>query len=166
MPLFFSFLYLLMNMVASLPKDHKFYVSTTTMDFKEASASIQITSQFFIDDIEMLLREFHEEIQLAPDSDKTKVDVLFEGVLKQYFRIQIDNQDQDFNYLGREYKNEILQCYFELNVPESAQILRVQNSMLFSLFEEQQNILHFKSKEGRKSALLYKGKEHEVFSLY
>jgi len=38
--------------------------------------------------------------------------------------------------------------------------------MLFSLFEEQQNILHFKSKEGRKSALLYKGKEHEVFSLY
>jgi len=99
MPLFFSFLYLLMNIVASLPKDHKFYVSTTTLDFKEASASIQITSQFFIDDIEMLLREFHEEIQLAPDSDKTKVDVLFEGVLKQYFRIQIDNQDQDFNFL-------------------------------------------------------------------
>jgi hypothetical protein len=38
--------------------------------------------------------------------------------------------------------------------------------MLFNLFEEQQNILHFKTKEGRKSALLYKGKEYEVFSLY
>jgi len=163
-----SFLITLFYICSSLfpiQKDHKFYVSTTTMVYKEELKLIQITSQLFIDDVETLLREAQKKITLAPDSDPKQIDLLLEAALKRDFRIQIDQLEVAINYLGREYKNEILQCYFEISVPENAQQLRVQNAMLFTLFEEQQNIIHYKSKEGRKSTLLHREKQSEVFSL-
>ena len=42
---------------------HKFYVSTTEIEFKEDSKSLQITSQLFIDDIELQLRSNQNDLK-------------------------------------------------------------------------------------------------------
>ena len=89
-------------------KGHKFYISTTTIEYKEEFGTLQITSQLFIDDIEALLRKYEAELRLAPDSDAQRIDKLFELELKRYFRIKFDQEWVDFTCLGREYKNEIL----------------------------------------------------------
>ena len=70
----FLFLYL----VFSFQKiEHKFYVSTTTIEFKEEKNVIQITCQLFIDDVEKSLNRYQEGIKLAPDSNKQEIDKLF-----------------------------------------------------------------------------------------
>ena len=56
----------------------------------------------------------------------------------------------DLIYIGREYKNDILQCYLEANAPASSQNLSIENRTFFDLFEDQQNIIHYKNKSIRK----------------
>ena len=146
--------------------DHKFYVSTTTIEFKEEKNVIQITCQLFIDDVEKSLNRYQEDIKLAPDSNKQEIDKLLKKSLKKSILISIDGKTTDLIYIGREYKNDILQCYFEANAPASSQNLSIENRTFFDLFEDQQNIIHYKNKSIRKSFLLYSENDSATFSLF
>ena len=151
-----------------IPKkiEHKFYVSTTTIEFKEEKNVIQITCQLFIDDVEKSLNRYQEDIKLAPDSNKQEIDKLLKKSLKKSILILIDGKTTDLIYIGREYKNDILQCYFEANAPASSQNLSIENRTFFDLFEDQQNIIHYKNKSIRKSFLLYSENDSATFSLF
>ena len=151
-----------------IPKkiEHKFYVSTTTIEFKEEKNVIQITCQLFIDDVEKSLNRYQEGIKLAPDSNKQGIDKLLKKSLKKSILISIDGKTTDLIYIGREYKNDILQCYFEANAPVSSQNLSIENRTFFDLFEDQQNIIHYKNKSIRKSFLLYSENDSATFSLF
>ena len=151
-----------------IPKkiEHKFYVSTTTIEFREEKNVIQITCQLFIDDVEKSLNRYQEGIKLAPDSNKQGIDKLLKKSLKKSILISIDGETTDLIYIGREYKNDILQCYFEANAPASSQNLSIENRTFFDLFEDQQNIIHYKNKSIRKSFLLYSENDSATFSLF
>ena len=151
-----------------IPKkiEHKFYVSTTTIEFKEEKNVIQITCQLFIDDVEKSLNRYQEGIKLAPDSNKQGIDRLLKKSLKKSILITIDGENTDLIYIGREYKNDILQCYLEANAPASSQNLSIENRTFFDLFEDQQNIIHYKNKSIRKSFLLYSENDSATFSLF
>ena len=62
--------------------------------------------------------------------------------------------------------NDILQCYFEANAPASSLNLSIENRTFFDLFEDQQNIIHYKNKSIRKSFLLYSENYSATFSLF
>ena len=151
-----------------IPKkiEHKFYVSTTTIEFREEKNVIQITCQLFIDDVEKSLNRYQEGIKLAPDSNKQVIDRLLKKSLKKSILITIDGENTDLIYIGREYKNDILQCYFEANAPASSQNLSIENRTFFDLFQDQQNIIHYKNKSIRKSFLLYSENDSATFSLF
>ena len=151
-----------------IPKkiEHKFYVSTTTIEFKEEKKVIQITCQLFIDDVEKSLNRYQEGIKLAPDSNKQGIDKLLKKSLKKSILISIDGETTDLIYIGREYKNDILQCYFEANAPAYSKNLSIENRTFFDLFEDQQNIIHYKNKSIRKSFLLYSDDDRATFSLF
>ena len=78
-----------------IPKkiEHKFYVSTTTIEFKEEKNVIQITCQLFIDDVEKSLNRYQEDIKLAPDSNKLEIDKLLKKSLKKSILILIDGKN-------------------------------------------------------------------------
>ena len=161
-------IFLIFVHIIFIPKniEHKFYVSTTTIEFKEEKNVIQITCQLFIDDVEKSLNRYQEGIKLAPDSNKQGIDRLLKKSLKKSILITIDGENTDLIYIGREYKNDILQCYFEANAPASSQNLSIENRTFFDLFEDQQNIIHYKNKSIRKSFLLYSENDSATFSLF
>ena len=161
-------IFLIFVHIIFIPKniEHKFYVSTTTIEFKEEKNVIQITCQLFIDDVEKSLNRYQEGIKLAPDSNKQGIDKLLKKSLKKSILISIDGKTTDLIYIGREYKNDILQCYLEANAPASSQNLSIENRTFFDLFEDQQNIIHYKNKSIRKSFLLYSENDSATFSLF
>ena len=160
------FLFFVYSIFITKKIEHKFYVSTTTIEFKEEKNVIQITCQLFIDDVEKSLNRYQEGIKLAPDSNKQGIDKLLKKSLKKSILISIDGKTTDLIYIGREYKNDILQCYFEANAPASSQNLSIENRTFFDLFEDQQNIIHYKNKSIRKSFLLYSENDSATFSLF
>jgi hypothetical protein len=125
-----------------------------TMEYKTEKKSLQITTQLFIDDVELLLQQKDPSIRLFPDSNPSEIDRLLELEFNNALQIHIDQKQLKYDYVGREYKNDVIQCYLEIELLNPIQKLKVSNKMLFNLFYDQQNIIHFKNKTFRKSFLL------------
>ena len=109
----------------------------------------------FIDDMETLLRLDNKYIKMLPDSNIKLIDELIESSLRTYFQIEINKKNIDFEFVGREYKNDIIQCYIEVMIPDNSKKITLRNRMFFKLFKEQQNIIHFKNQDKRESFLLH-----------
>tara|TARA_B100000287_G_C20593690_1_gene765253 strand:- start:283 stop:780 length:498 start_codon:yes stop_codon:yes gene_type:complete len=163
MHFFFFFFFLLFKPSIDIKNDHKFYVSTTSIVYKENRKTFEITSQMFIDDMETLLRLADKDIKMLPDSNIKLIDELIESSLRKYFQIKINKKFIDFDFVGREYKNDIIQCYIEVMIPDNPKKITLRNRMFFNLFKEQQNIIHFKNQEKMESVLLHNESDTVVF---
>ncbi|MBW1297134.1 peptidase E [Aquimarina litoralis] len=139
---------------------HKFYVSVTQIEFNEEEQSLQIISRIFIDDIEKVLRErYDEKLELQSKQQETKVDQYLNTYLKQKLRITVDGEEVFFSFLGKEYDNDLVLCYLEVENVSSFETIKVSNLALMDFFEEQQNIIHVKKGKKRKSLILEKERD-------
>ena len=160
--LFFIFYF---NVLFITDNGHKFYVSTTTIEFKPTSKSLQITSQLFTDDLQLIMREQDESIILDPDSDSEFIDQLIENYFKKNLVFSSKGINIPYIFLGKEYLNNITKCFIELKFTETPNKLELSNELFLSLFKEQQNIVHFKNLGQRKSYLLHINKRSVTLNL-
>jgi hypothetical protein len=134
---------------------HKYYVSVTKLEYIEAEKSIQIISQIFIDDFEKLLRErYDESIELDTKNEPEEIDTYIERYLNGKLKFKINTSDVDFKFIGKEYKEDIVYCYLEIENISEIKTIEITNDILFDIFEEQQNIVRTEINGKKKSFLL------------
>jgi len=147
---------------------HKFYVSVTNIFYSEKDQALQITSRIFIDDFEqVLLERYGMETQLATDSEAALANDYIEKYLKTKFLLFIDGEQRQYNFLGKKYDNDIMICYLEVPQVDIDIIksIEVQNELLTDLFDEQQNVVHFKIKGKKKSFVLIRENNKGMLNL-
>jgi hypothetical protein len=147
---------------------HKFYVSVTNISYSDKDRSIQITSRIFIDDFENVLQErYGIETHLATDAETSLANEYIEKYLRTKFLMFIDGEKEDYIFLGKKYDNDIMICYLEIPEVPIAEVksLEVQNELLTDLFDEQQNVVHFKVKGKKKSFVLIKENNKGMLNL-
>ena len=133
---------------------HKFYITTTSLRFVKSSNSFQITSQLFIEDIEFVLAQSSiPDLKLAPDSDEYIVDSLLINYFKDNLIFTSVENKLKTNFLGKEYKDDIMVCYLELKLDKLDENINIQNTLLFDFSEDQKNIIHYRNGNQRKSLL-------------
>lgn len=147
---------------------HKFYVSVTNISYSKKDQAFQITSRIFIDDFEqVLLERYGTESQLATDSESDLANEFIEKYLKTKFLLFIDGEQRTYNFLGKRYDNDIMICYLE--VPQvdinTIKSIEVQNEILTDLFDEQQNVVHFKIMGRKKSFVLIRENNKGMLNL-
>lgn len=151
--LFLSVLFTLLTGATS----HKYYVSITKIEHVADSQSLQIITQIFIDDIEDVLQERYSDNISLGTKKETKADAAF---LKEYIlqklKIKVNGKPLELNYLGKEYDVDMVKSYIEVTGIEEIESLEIENKLLMDLFTDQQNIIHFKSKQSRRSLILDK----------
>ncbi|TCK67328.1 hypothetical protein DFQ05_1102 [Winogradskyella wandonensis] len=148
-------LILLFFVLSSSTQKHEYYVSVTKMEYVKKQKSLQIISQIFIDDFEKLIRQrYDESITLAIANESKMVDTYIEKYLKFKLDIKINTSDRDFNFIGKEYRDDIVYCYLEIENVETIKTLEVKNEVLFDVYPEQQNILRTKINGRDKSFIL------------
>ena len=136
---------------------HKYYVSVTEVEYVKEQKAVQITSRIFIDDFEKLLRErYDKDITLAIENEKSTVNFYTEKYLKEKFKIKINEQEVEFKFLGKEYEDDIMVNYLEIENVENISSIHVVNRILFDVFPDQQNIVRIKINSKNKSFLLTK----------
>jgi len=138
---------------------HKFYVSVTHVVYSEKSSSFQITSRIFIDDLEQLLEERYAiDAKLATGNELPIANEYIEKYLRAKFLIELDGKVANYVFLGKEYDNDVVLLYLEVENVNLSDLgsIALQNGMLTDLFDEQQNIVHFKWKGNKKSFVLVK----------
>ena len=138
---------------------HKFYVSVTNVGYSEKDDAIQITSRIFIDDLEaVLLERYDVKGELATYNESKIADEYLEKYLRKKFRVAVNGSDISYELIGRKYDADV--CIFYLEVPKvdlaHVKSIQIENQILTDLYDEQQNVLHFKIKDIKKSFVLLK----------
>ncbi len=137
-------------------ENHEFYVSTTSVDFVLDKNEIQITSQFFLDDVENLIKFQNPNTTLIFEKTSNEDNnLIVRDFIKKNFKISINKKKQELKYLGYELKDDLLVVYYETQFSDSELFnIEVFNSFLANYIETQKNIVHVKFKNVKKSFLL------------
>ena len=135
---------------------HEFYVSTTSVDFVLDKNEIQITSQFFVDDLENLIKFLTPNTSLIFEKAyREDNDIFLRDFIHKNFKLSINKKEKEVKYLGYELKDDLLVVYYETKFLNSEIInIEVFNSFLVNFIESQKNIVHVKFKNLKKSFLL------------
>ncbi len=162
-----GFLILLLPLLA-FTTAHKFYVSVTNITYAEKDDALQITSRIFIDDLEQVLEvRYGIKANLATDNESELADEYLEKYLRKKFVVAVNGKNRPFDIIGKKYDNDILVFYLE--VPKidfpSVTSIEIQNEILMGIFDEQQNIVHFKIKGKKKSFVLIKSDAKGMLNL-
>lgn len=162
-----SFLILLLPILA-FTVAHKFYLSVTNIVYSEKDDALQITTRIFIEDLERVLEERYD-IKTYLDSDKESklANEYIEKYLRTKFVIQIDGENRSYNFLGKKYDTDIVLCFMEVpkvDLPK-IKVIQVQNEVLTDIFDEQQNVVHFKINGKKKSFVLTKSDTKGMLNL-
>ncbi len=136
---------------------HKFYVSTTKIEYAQEEQSLQIINKLFIDDIEDVLQErYSDEIRLGAEGETPKDAELLKNYIMQKLIIEVNGSPVVLNYIGHEYNNEEVKTYLEVNNISELKTITIENKMLTEVFEDQQNIINVKKQKRRRSLMLDK----------
>ena len=144
---------------------HPFHVSVTDIEHDAQSQAVQISQRIFIDDLEQGLKAFHnmERVDTFNPEDTDELDSLIGAYLTEKVFFRLDDKDYDFNYLGSEVEGDARWCYYEIEGVNSVSKAEITNITLMEQFDDQQNIVHFKSNDLLKSYKLDKDQKFHLF---
>lgn len=141
---------------------HEFYLSVTEIEYNNEKQSLQIITRVFIDDFEDVLNErYGAELQLSEEAEEGAVAENISKYLRQKLRLQVNGEELQLNYLGKEYDADQLVLYIEVENLAPFNKIEVTNEILTDLFDDQKNVVHVKVNDKTKSLLLMRQQETE-----
>ena len=155
-----SLLAVIVLLVSSFSKEHKFYLSVSEVNFNEEKASFEIIGRYFIDDMqEVLQMRYDKELSLDPEQLSPNVDFYLERYFAQKFDLRLNAQKQSLNYVGKTFKGDQIVILLQSEAIDdlSGKPLEIENKVLMELFEEQKNLVHLRISNLKKSAVLISG---------
>ena len=141
---------------------HKYYVSTTLIDFDLKTKSFEITLKVFYDDLEQALEIDSKTIDYKQDYEY--LTNLYQTYLEQNFQLRINSETININYLGFEKKRDQINLYMEINNELEEDNILIKNSILYNLFPNQKNIILIRKGDFRKSFVQDKYNPTDSFS--
>ncbi|MGY0393224.1 DUF6702 family protein [Bizionia sp. KMM 8389] len=136
---------------------HKYYVSITQVEYVQEKESVQFVSRIFIDDLERLVRtRYDETITLTTDNEVEAANYYIGKYLSEKIQVVINGKPADLQYLGKEYENDLVYCYLEIEGVKSIESFEITNQVLFDVFSDQKNIVRTQINGQNKSFMLIK----------
>lgn len=133
---------------------HKFYVSIYQINYAPEKKMLQITSRIFNDDLNAVLYKHYNKKTFIGESNETPEDVvLMKKYILEHFSIKVNGQQKAINYLSKELEGNVVICYYNIKEISKIKTLEIQNTALFDLNSEQQNIIQT-TFNGKKQSLL------------
>jgi hypothetical protein len=149
-------LFFVMVLTLSAAQRHKFYVSTTNIEYNAQVKSLEIICTLFTDDLEAVLQQRYEPtLKLDRGANKARNESFIKRYILSQLSLTADQQVVPLEYLGLVYENDQVKIYIEGPRVDNFETLFVANKMLFDLSTEQQNVIHVKHRDQRKSLLLF-----------
>lgn len=148
MPKLFAFILLFALPLLSFDAYHKYYSSVTHIEYVPEQQSVQIISRIFVDDFENVIQKRYNRI-LALDKKNHVEDVYIKKYLQDKIKISINQQPAKLLFIGKQYETGIIKCYLEIENVKNIQSIEISNTVLFDMFQDQQNTIktHINSKQ-------------------
>ena len=123
---------------------HEFYVSISYMEYDSERKAIEVQKKIFFDDFEIALKKKNNLDKFDILKSKTEiVDNYIEAYLKENVSFEVNDKVYDINYLGHEYINGTINCYYEVLKVKKIKNIIITDRSLFTSFDEQENLIYF-----------------------
>jgi hypothetical protein len=134
---------------------HPFFVSVTEIQHNSKAKSLEISCKIFTDDFEKTLRQnYKTHVDLLNSKDKSAMDKLVSGYIKDHLKIISDGDILNLQYIGYEIDQESVWCYFQVENVAQLKTIDIDNKLLFEYKKQQTNLLHVTVNGIRKSTRL------------
>lgn len=134
--------------------DHKYYLSVSNVTYSSKAKALQMTSRFFIDDLEDVLNErMDTKMALGNPDGLEELKPILDKYISKRLNIQADGNALVSKVIGAEYDVDQIVVYIEFPILKQPKQVEMSYKALFELFPEQKNLVHFKLGEKRKSLL-------------
>lgn len=141
----------------SLMAWHPFHVSVCDIYFDSRKNELQVAQRIFLDDFENALRKSSgKDIDLVKIYDSDRGQRLITDYLVSNFRVKFEGKITILKYVGAEIEEDVIWCYFTISPVRSMQQIEMKNTILFELFDDQSNLVHFNFNDKTKSFNLNK----------
>jgi hypothetical protein len=141
---------------------HKYYISLTKIDYKKESNSVQITLRLFIDDLQDTLNStYAKDFELGLPNESKKIDSLIYNYVVPKFIVKINSVDKTYTYLGKEYEDEVVYVYLEIENISTINSMEIKNTIFMEKFPNQKNIIKLNINTRKKTFLLTNKKESD-----
>ena len=127
---------------------HDFFVSVSYIEYDDQRNAIEAHKKIFFDDFEKPLKQqfLNEDFDILK-SNQILVDDYIMDYLTNNIEFVINDKKYDFEYLGHEYEDGIINCYFEINKIKKIKKIKIKDTSLFETFEGQENLIYFKANQ-------------------
>lgn len=133
---------------------HKFYVSIYQINYASEKKMLQITSRIFSDDLNAVLyKQYNKKTFIGEPNESAEDIVLMKKYILEHFSIKVNGQQKVISFLSKELEGNVVICYYNIKEISKIKTLEIQNTALFDLNEEQQNIIQT-TFNGKKQSLL------------
>ena len=114
------------------------------MEYDSERKAIEVQKKIFFDDFEIALKKKNNLDKFDILKSKTEiVDNYIEAYLKENISFEVNDKVYDINYLGHEYINGTINCYYEVLKIKKIKNIIITDRSLFSSFDEQENLIYF-----------------------
>ena len=147
---------------------HKFYLSVTQLNYSEKEHSLQMTSRLFIDDLNsLMLKRYNIDAHFETKDQHPMAMQYLELYFQKKFKLFINGKSLEYRILGQKRDTDVVVFFIEATgvYLTDVQELEVYNALLTDLFDEQQNVVHLKINNQKKSFLLMKDKPSGLLKL-
>ena len=140
---------------------HKYYVSTTLIDFNNDSRTYQMSLKIFHDDLE---KEIGLQSLKIDYKQYEKANLLISNYLKSNLKIFHNSVEFDLDYLGFERKDDLIIYYIEI-YNDNLKTFTIENKILFNSLRNQKNIILVRHNNFRKSFIQTKDNFQSTISI-
>ena len=144
--LFFTLFYM------SLVSFHPFHFSVTELKYNTQSHKMEASCKIFINDLENILKkQYGVSYDLYKQNDDVEVKNTLSKYIQKNLAVQVDTKNISFTLLGSEREDAALWIYLESTKVSTPKRVEINNTLLFDLFDDQSNIVHYEQNGQRKS---------------
>ncbi|NQY06824.1 MAG: peptidase E [Flavobacteriaceae bacterium] len=138
---------------------HKYYVSVSEVEFSKEDEALQIITRLFIDDFQEAIQQRYDHTAKLGDEESKNAEYFIKKYFDKKFLVTINGEKKQLSFFGKEYEDDMIVCYIEVLNVKKINSLAIQNTLLFDLTEEQQNIIHLDVNSKKKSFALRAGND-------
>ena len=147
---------------------HPIHVSVSEMDYNPETHHVEVGVRIFVDDLEHALEtEGAPTLRLGTSQEAPKARDYLLAYLRQHLRVEANGKALPMDFVGYSVNQEVTWCFVEVkDLPSDQEALRICNTVLLDAFDDQTNIVYFRSGGKQTNLLLRKGEACKEVKIY
>lgn len=132
---------------------HKYYITVCSIDYNKKDKQIETTLKFIAHDLEkVILQEKNINLNIGEENQHPKMDSILNSYILNNFSLLINGINVSPILLGTEFNlDESFYAYYLVNQEEAPTEITINNTLLISVFPDQENLTHINFWEKQKT---------------